>query len=209
MDAQIARMAQRIRQWREAAGYTLQQLAERSQVAASTIQKVETLQMVPTVSVLLKIARGLGRRPGELIHEGDDQVDALLLRAEERHPIGVRTRMLAERLSGDLCEPQLEAWRVVHEAGSGSGDALAYDGEEILICEEGELTVTVGDKEYVLRAGDSLHFKGQAPHHWKNRGDRPVRFLIVGTLPQTLRARLHERLARVRDPAPAAAAEPS
>jgi transcriptional regulator with XRE-family HTH domain len=38
---------------------TLQMLAQRSGVAASTIHKIEAQQMVPTISVLFKIARGL------------------------------------------------------------------------------------------------------------------------------------------------------
>ena len=56
----LADMANQIRVCRSADGLTLQQLATRSGVAASTIHKVEARQMVPTVSVLLKIAKGLG-----------------------------------------------------------------------------------------------------------------------------------------------------
>ena len=66
----LADMANQIRACRSADGLTLQQLASRSGVAASTIHKVEARQMVPTVSVLLKIAKGLGRRPEELIRDG-------------------------------------------------------------------------------------------------------------------------------------------
>ena len=203
MEREIERMAQRIRQWREAAGHTLQELAQRSGVAASTIQKVETLQMVPTVAVLLKIARGLGRRPGELIHEGADDAGVVHLRGEERHPIGVKRRMLVERLSGDVFDPQLEVWRVIHQPGSGSGEGvLRYDGEELLVIEAGELTVQVGDQEYLLATGDSLHFKTTTPHSWRNKGMLPVRFLVIGTLPKALRAALHERLRGAREHAP-------
>ena len=65
----LADMADQIRSSRSEDGLTLQQLASRSGVAASTIHKVESQQMVPTVSVLLKIAKGLGRRPDELIRD--------------------------------------------------------------------------------------------------------------------------------------------
>ena len=61
VDAELARISQRIRRWREEAGLTLQDLARRSELATSTIQKVETAQMVPSIAVMLKIARGLGR----------------------------------------------------------------------------------------------------------------------------------------------------
>ncbi|MEE8165374.1 MAG: helix-turn-helix transcriptional regulator [Myxococcota bacterium] len=65
----LADMASQIRACRAADGLTLKQLAARSGVAASTIHKVESQQMVPTVGVLLKIAKGLGRRPQELIRD--------------------------------------------------------------------------------------------------------------------------------------------
>lgn len=50
----------------------LQQLATRSGVAASTIHKIESKRMIPTVLVLSKVARGLSRRPAELIRDRPD-----------------------------------------------------------------------------------------------------------------------------------------
>jgi transcriptional regulator with XRE-family HTH domain len=67
--AALADMAQQIRTCRAQEGLTLQKLAARSGVAASTIHKIEAQQMVPTVSVLFKIAKGLDRRPEELIRD--------------------------------------------------------------------------------------------------------------------------------------------
>ena len=65
----LAEMAYQIRACRAADGLTLKQLAARSGVAASTIHKVESQQMVPTVAVLLKIAKGLGRRPQQFLRD--------------------------------------------------------------------------------------------------------------------------------------------
>jgi transcriptional regulator with XRE-family HTH domain len=36
-------------------------------VSASTIHKIENLQTVPTIAVLLKVAHGLGRKSSELL----------------------------------------------------------------------------------------------------------------------------------------------
>jgi transcriptional regulator with XRE-family HTH domain len=55
----ITAMAKQLRACRARDGSTLQQLATRCGVAASTIQKIERQQMVPTVSPLLEIARAL------------------------------------------------------------------------------------------------------------------------------------------------------
>ena len=195
VDAELERIAQRIRRWREESGLTLQELGRRSSVATSTIQKVETLQMIPTVAVLLKIARGLGRRMSEFIREGGTELDVVHLPTSERHRIGMKRRVLFERLSGDLFDPELELWRVeVHQdQGSGRG-TMEYQGEELILCEQGVVTVLVAEREYVLRAGDSLHFKASIPHAWRNDGPEPARFLVMGTVPTALRAALHTRL---------------
>jgi quercetin dioxygenase-like cupin family protein len=148
--------------------------------------------MVPTVAVLLKIARGLGRSASDFVREGPRSPDLVHLTADQRHRVGRRRQMIVERLSGDLLDPQVELWRVLVHPGHGSGrEAIEYNGEELIVCEEGEVTFRVAEREYVLRAGDTLHFKASAPHVWRNRGRRRARFLILGTVPAALRGVLH------------------
>ncbi len=197
IDSELAQISRRVRSFREEANLTLQQLAERSGVATSTIQKVETEQMIPSVAVILKIARGLGRRAAELVHDAGDDLEILHLRAAERHPIGQRDKLLVERLSGDLFEPSLETWRVTLHPGVSSGsDSIQYEGEELVVCERGTVTFRVAERDYVLRAGDTLHFKASLPHRWRNDGDAPARFTVTGTLPRKFRAVMHGRVAR-------------
>jgi transcriptional regulator with XRE-family HTH domain len=195
VDEELARIAQRVRRWREEGELTLQELARRSGVAASTIQKVETQQMVPTIGVLLKIARGLDRAPNELLLDAADEFQVAYLPPQARYRVGVPEGMMVERMVGDLFEPTLETWRVTHEPGSGSGEGLIhFDGEAIIIGEAGVITVRVGDEEYEVRAGDSLHFKTTLHHGWQNRGTESARFLITATLPRKLRAVIYERM---------------
>ncbi len=195
VDRELERIAQRVRRWREESGLTLQELGRRSGVATSTIQKVETLQMIPTVAVLLKIARGLGRRMSDFIGEGHDPLEIVHLRASDRHRIGMRKQLLFERLSGDLFDSELEMWRVDLQPGLGSGrGTMEYDGEELLLCEEGIVTAVVGEEEYRLEPGDTLHFKANVPHAWRNDGPEPARLIVIGTLPAALRSALHDRM---------------
>ena len=188
IESDLARISQRIREWRKQKGMTLQDLAERSGLATSTIQKIETEQMITSVAVLLKVARGLGRRPAELVHDGAHEPDAILLRADARHPVGVRGQMLVEQLSGELSGSELETWRVTlyPDVSSGRG-TIRYDGEELVVCESGRVTFTVGEVEYVLGPGDSLHFRASIPHRWRNDGTEVARFTVTGTLPPSVR----------------------
>jgi len=198
IEGELAAISERVRRWREEKGLTLQQLADRSDLAASTVQKVETGQMIPSVAVLLKLARGLGRRMTELVHDADPERELVHVRAAQRVALGVPDKMMVERLSADLSEPVLEMWRVTLHPGVSSGRApIHYEGEELALCERGQVVFQVGDEETVLRAGDSLHFKATLPHSWHNPGRSPARFLIVGTVPQQLRKALQRRVAAV------------
>ena len=198
IDVEIARIRHRIRRWREEGNLTLQELAQRSDLATSTVQKVETGQMIPSVAVLLKLARGLGRSATQLIHDGESAVNVMHWRAEERHAIGVREQMLVERLSGDVSRPALEMWRITLHPGYSSGSGtIEYEGEELVVCEEGRVVFTLGDDEYELAVGDTLHFKATIPHSWRNDGDCPARFTVTGTLPERFRALMQGRLAQV------------
>jgi transcriptional regulator with XRE-family HTH domain len=198
IESDLARISRRIRDWRKQKGLTLQELAERSGLATSTIQKIEAGQMIPSVAVLLKVARGLGRRPAELVHDGANEPDAILVRADARHPVGVRGQMSVERLSGDLFGSALESWRVTLHPGVSSGrGSIQYDGEELVVCEAGSVTFFVGEDEHVLGPGDSLHFRASIPHRWRNDGDEVARFTVTGTVPPSVRAAVHGRLRRL------------
>jgi transcriptional regulator with XRE-family HTH domain len=198
IESDLARISQRIREWRKEKGMTLQELAERSGLATSTIQKIETAQMIPSVAVLLKVARGLGRRPAELVHDGADAPDAIFSRADTRRPVGVRGKMWVERLSGDLRGSELETWRVTLHPGVSSGrGSIQYEGEELVVCEAGRVTFALSEDEHVLRPGDSLHFRASIPHRWRNDGDEVARFTVTGTVPPSVRAAVHGRLRRL------------
>ncbi len=195
LQRELARIGQRIRRWREESELTLQKLAEQSSVATSTIQKVETGQMVPTVAVLMKIARGLGRRPSELISDEPPDIEVAHLRAKERYALGSRQNVRVERLSGDLFEPSIEVRRVTVQPGYGSGKGtFALEGEEVLVCEDGSIELEIGSEVYELQSGDSMHFKAALPHAWRNVGDVAASFLVACDFPRQFQAVLQRNL---------------
>lgn len=197
VESEVAEVARRIRRWRTDAGMTLQSLAERSGLATSTIQKIETFQMSPSVAVLLKVARGLDRSPGDFMSVELPIADVVHLTARERRSLGSEGGMVVERLSGDLRDNQVEVWRVELAPGRGSGrEPLEFRGEEFVLCECGELSLRVGDDDYRLESGDVLHFKATLPHKWRNESDQPVRFLLMGTVPPALREVMRQRVRR-------------
>ena len=195
VEEQISRISRRLRRWREEDSLTLQELADRGGLATSTVQKVETGQMMPSLAVLLKLAHGLGRPLAELLETEDVEVDVFHSKACSRECVGAGGNLVVERLSGNLQRSSIETWQVTLEAGASSGsDPIQYEGEELVVCEAGHVTFRVGEAEYALQAGDSLHFKASIPHSWYNEGSEQARFTITGTLPLLFRSLMQSRV---------------
>jgi transcriptional regulator with XRE-family HTH domain len=173
-DRALADMADQIRAYRSADRLTLQQLATRSGVAASTIHKVESQQMVPTVSVLLKIARGLGRRPEELVrdqrpygsHE-DAGVGATepgrgdrLGESVSRQPVAAGNPG-SEDGGASLRRLDLGVWRVDLAVGQPLPPIdLGVAQRAIFLVERGTLRLLVDGQPLELDGGDCVELEG-------------------------------------------------
>jgi len=184
VDAEVERIAERIRRYRTSENLTLQELGDRAGVSASTIHKIENGQTVPTISVLLKVAIGL-RRPAAELFDGDEKPDVFRhVRAKDAIEFGVRGGTRVERITGGVSKSRIDVWRVCHDPGEGTGlnKRISYDGEVIIFIESGALRVTVEDQVADLEIGDTLHFRTHHLHQWKNVGDVPTTALFFGTM---------------------------
>ena len=166
----LADMANQIRTCRSADGLTLQQLATRSGVAASTIHKVEARQMVPTVSVLLKIAKGLGCRPEELIRdrfedETAENVQETLPngRSEDGAMAGGPPTLPPQdvRPASPEARPAFGVWKLdlSRERALPTLD-LAPQQRAIVLVEDGAVDVRTGDRSVRMDAGDCIEVEG-------------------------------------------------
>ncbi len=192
IDSELARISQRVRSRREHSGLTLQELAKRSGVATSTIQKVETEQMIPSVAILMKIARGLEAHVADLISDHREAIEIAHRRAVDRPRVGRGN--IVERLSGDIVDQTLDMWRVTVESGRDSGqEAMRFGGDALVVCEEGTLLFGLGEEEYVLEAGDTLHFRATIPYGWRNTSDAPATFTLTAALEGRLREVMQAR----------------
>ena len=176
----LADMANQIRAGRSADGLTLQQLATRSGVAASTIHKVEARQMVPTVSVLLKIAKGLGRRPEELIR---DRIEEGAAKQSESHP---KTDTAAENKPANVerrprvARPDVGVWQIDLSA-ERTLPLLNLDPLQraIVVVEKGEVELEAGNQRFQMDAGDCIEVEGGTIHSPRGQSESATVMLIV------------------------------
>ena len=201
MDDDLKRIAARIRSWRDEAGLTLQKLGDRSGVSASTIHKIENLQTVPTIAVLLKVANGLNRRPSELLEEIDAAKQVAILRRKDRQSLSISKHTKLEHLIGMIPRNRLDVWRVHLQPGSGAGmpgtDAWSFHGEMVIFVEEGCVEFELDGESYVADVGDSIHFDTSLPHRWVAGGETPATLIAVTIMPKHLQADLMSRVAAI------------
>ncbi len=198
MDDELRQIAARIRDWRDEASLTLQQLGDRACVSASTIHKIENLQTVPTIAVLLKIAHGLNRRPSELLAEVGAGRQVAVMRREDRQTLAVDECGAIQHLIGTIPRNKLDICRVRIEPGVGAGmeghEPWQFRGEMVLLIEEGRVRAEIGGEIFELESGDSIHFDPSIPHRWIATGERAAQALTIAIAPENMQGDLMNRI---------------
>jgi XRE family transcriptional regulator, regulator of sulfur utilization len=172
----------RIRALREAMGFSLRDLAEHSGVSAPMLSQVERGETSPTLAVAAKIAAGLELTLSQLLRLDEGQHVAVV-RAADRHRFergGHRVEELTPSLPGQRADVSLHVLAPGAATGGREDPPMHEPGSrETAVVLAGTLALTVDGTRYELRAGDSVTFDADLPHHFENEGEEPTRFLAV------------------------------
>jgi transcriptional regulator with XRE-family HTH domain len=172
---------------RKRMGLSLQQLAERSDVSAAAIHKIEQGGMVPTITTLLKIAGALGRPVSYFVEEevGQDDVAVLTPPDESRPVFTSHEGIQLDSISGPYGRFMMAGARARVAPGASSGrKPMQHPGEELVHVISGTLAFTVTGQPYLVGPGSTLHFRGDQPHTWHNAGSTEVRAVWLALRPQ-------------------------
>jgi len=182
-------IASRVLTLRNARGYSLAALAERSGVSRSNISLIERGESSATATVLDKLAGALGVTLASLF-EADDAAPSPLSTREQQpvwtDPASGYTR---RQLSPGVRSP-MQLVEVVFPPGRRVSYDQTPHGADIhqqVWLLEGEIIVTAGEQQWHLRAGDCVAFR-EGPHiAYENPGATPARYLVsLVTLPFAL-----------------------
>lgn len=164
-------LGERVQALRTDRGLTLRELADRSDVSVSMLSSVERGEKAPTVVVLDRIADGLDVTLASLVAEPD--VERIIVRRaagqdQIDEPGGWQRTILTPVVPG----VNFEWIRSTLPPGCDAGifPAYAAGSHEFVAVTSGTLTLTVGERELVLSAGDSVYFAADTPHRYANRG---------------------------------------
>jgi len=168
----------RIKSRRQELGMTLQAVAEASGLSAPFLSQAERNQTVPSLVSLASLARALGVDIGYFMEMPKDE--NIVSRASSPELIELDSPVVYHQLSSMLPDQKMDAILMIIPPGHRF-PIDQRDGEDFLYVIDGELMSQVGELRTVLRAGDSMHFRSQAPHSAWNETKVDVKLLYVGT----------------------------
>jgi quercetin dioxygenase-like cupin family protein/DNA-binding XRE family transcriptional regulator len=178
----VSKLGEKIKRIRLDRGLSLKDLSVKSGISAAAIHKIESNGIIPTITTMMKISDALGKEVSYFIEERRGKKDVFFVPAQGRESIftfkkGLRLHGISAKKYGDFM--MTAAYAVVDVGASSGRKPMKHRGEELVYCLSGRMELRIGEETYTLGAGDSIHFRTDISHRWKNAGDSQAELIWV------------------------------
>jgi transcriptional regulator with XRE-family HTH domain len=146
----------RLRSMRTTLGYSLDELAERTNLSPSTISRVETGKRTLSLDVLVPLANALQVSLDVLFGVPTD--DDVVIRPVA-HSSGARTTWPLSRPDG-----RTVAMKMRFEASDTPPDQRVHPGHDWFLVLEGRARLWLGERQIDVDAGEAAEFATMVPH---------------------------------------------
>jgi transcriptional regulator with XRE-family HTH domain len=169
----VTDLGKRLRALRHTQARTLKVVADKTGFTEAYLSQVETGRVQPSLAALKRIAAGYGVSLVDLFDEPRARGEEIVLPLAQRKRLvfgdgGVVKELLVRRQAGKQMEPLLVSIR----PGEGSEGQYDHAGEEFGLVLSGALELTVEERVYRLRRGDSFYFRSTRLHGFRNPSRR-------------------------------------
>jgi len=163
------RTGRAVKDRREAAGFSLRDLAARSGISASMISEIERGTKSPTVTSLVRLAQALGISAAALIDGGAGPAPRILV-LRRGEGAGGEDPAPWENLGPATPGSRIDfvRYQIPPATVLGPSSPHASGTIEHMHVAAGSVRVTVGDETAELTAGDSCSCRTDAPHGVEN-----------------------------------------
>ncbi len=180
-------IGEKVRLVREARKLSVDQLADRAQLRTELIARIESGDLIPSLSPLMRIARALGVRLGTFLDDQENVGPVVVRAGEQRKVMHVSDKSrpgrsdldffaLAANKAGRHMEPFLID---IYPSSAQEAKPSAHEGEEFIFVFAGDVEIKYGTETYRLTHGDSIYYDSIVAHHVHCVGDRPAQILAV------------------------------
>jgi len=179
-DAVSARIAARLAALRGERGWTLEELAGRTEISRASLSRLERGELSPTAAMLTTLCAEFGWTLSRLMADAEGVASTIVRHDQQmtwKDPQTGYTRRLISppttQMKGELVEIVIPVGAVV------SYEASPLPGlEHHLWILSGMLHLSIGHESHRLEPGDCFRYLLFGPSHFECEGNRPVRYLM-------------------------------
>lgn len=170
MSDELDQVGPRLRAARTARGWTLDDLAGRAGMSASTLSRLESGKRQASLELLLPLTRQLGIRLDDLVPAStpDPRVHRSVIR---------RDGLVIAPLTPE--DAPVRTYKITYPASAPHPAPRVHDGYEWLYVLSGRLRLLLGDQELVLTRGEAAEFDTRTPHAMSAAGGRPAQVISI------------------------------
>ncbi|MEA4850017.1 MAG: cupin domain-containing protein [Paludibacter sp.] len=166
---------------------TIQDLSERSGLTVSQIELLLSGDKVPSLAVLIKIARGLGVRVGTFLDDSE-QLGPVVHRQSELKDAATFSSQLSTAnshldffsLAGNKAGRHMEPFVIDIKPSPTHEPILStHEGEEFIFVLKGKVKIIYGKEQHILNVGDSIYYDSIVDHLVSAVDDEPAQIVAV------------------------------
>ena len=167
--SQLMDVAMRIRDMRDILGYSMQKMAELTEVSEETYRMYESGAMDLPFTFLHKCAKAFGVEITVLLEGHSARLSGytvtrrgkgLVTAAED----GITIQDMAPMFRKKLATPYWVTYQYSPELQNQPIHTTTHAGQEFDLVIKGSMKIRVGDREEILHEGDSIFYKSSTPH---------------------------------------------
>jgi transcriptional regulator with XRE-family HTH domain len=180
------KLGRKIRQIRNQNKLTLEEVAHRTGFTKSYLSMVESGKKSPPIATLSKIAQALSMDMAAFFERRKPEEHLTLVRKEERETVvrdGTLFGYRYESIAPAKRPKKMEPFIITLPNKSKEEDRFDHEGEELFYVLKGKVRFYYGDKEYLLKEGDSVYFDSSIPHRGEGIGKNSAKALTVIYIP--------------------------
>ena len=181
------RIGMKVEQIRESRKISRQELAERSELKRELIDRIESGELIPSLSPLIKIARVLGVRLGTFLDDLENIGPVVTRADDQRKVVRFSDKSQAENsaldffsLAADKTGRHMEPFLIdIHPSAEQEIVLSAHEGEEFIFVLSGGVEISYGKETYRLEPGDSIYYDSIVSHNVHCSSGADARILAV------------------------------
>ena len=181
---QLMDIAMRIRGMREILGYSMQKMAEQTEVSVENYRLYETGTVDLPFTFLHKCAKVFGIEITLLLEGRSAKLSGYTVTRRGKGLVtasedGITIQDMAPMFRKKLATPYWVTYEYSEELQNKPIHTTTHAGQEFNLVIEGSMEISIGDKVLTLNVGDSIYFNAQLPHGMRALNNKPMKLLAV------------------------------